>query len=356
MPQRRSATTLTGLLVLLLCGWADARALPAQADGLAASACGATPYRWMQRALDTWALVSRSALELPPDSLPWIVLFDAECTWHLAPRGTIEEAARDITAEAGLRFGGGPVRVHRLVHGDSIALPSGRVISPEPTAFASLYRDGKDSFFVMALPNLWRRSPKEAHDPAIEEFFLGVLAHEMVHTAQLSDISGRVRALAARWTLPKNLNDDIIQQHFDTVPEFRRSVEQEMDLLYRAAVAPDDESRRSLARRALVLAEDRRARYFTGERAVYAPLEDLFLVMEGVGSWAAHSVALAHAPPGATAENLLDQSGENRYWSQDMGLAIFLVLDELLPEWRSRVFAPEPASVFELLEEAVRPQ
>lgn len=354
MPQRRPKR-FAGLLVLLLCGWAGARPLSAQIDSPAASACGANQYRWMQRALDTWALVSRSALELPPDSLPWIVLFDAECAWHLAPRGAVGEAARDVTAEAGLRFGGRPIRVQNHAHGDSIRLPSGRVIPPAPTAFASLY-DENESFFVMALPSLWRRTPEEAGDPTIEEFFLRVLAHEMVHTAQLSDITGRVRALAYRWTLPKNLNDDVIQQQFDSVPEFRRSIEQEIELLYRAAIASDDESRRSLARRALILAQDRRTRYFTGERGIYAPLEDLFLMMEGVGSWAAHSVALAHAPPGATAEDLLHRSGENRYWSQDMGLGIFLFLDQLLPEWRSRVFAPEPVSVFDLLEEAVRPQ
>jgi hypothetical protein len=353
MAQRRP--TLIGLLMLFF-GWVDARALPAQTDTSTTpvSACGSTQYRWMQRALDTWALISRSALELPPDSLPWIVLFDTRCAWHLAPRGAVGEEARDATGEAGLRFGSAPVVVQSLAHGDSIRLPSGRVIPPEPTAFTSLYRGDSASFFVMALPSLWRRSPKEAADPALEEFFLGVLAHEMAHTAQLAAISRQVRALGRRWTLPKNLNDDIVQQTFDTVPDFRQSIEQETDLLFRAAAAPDDLSRRRLARRALSLAKARRARYLTGKRAVYAPLEDLFLMMEGIGSWAAYSVALAHAPPGATPEDILGKARQGRYWSQKMGLAAFLVLDALLPEWRSRVFAAEPASVFELLDEAVR--
>lgn len=308
----------------------------------------------MQRAIDTWALVSRGSFGLQADSLPWVVLFDARCTWHLAPRHAVGDGAREATAEAGLRFGGASVAVQSLAHHDSVRLPSGRVLSPGPTAFASLYRGDSASFVVMALPHLWGRGARATADPGLDEFFLGVLAHEMAHTAQLAAISRRVRTLGRRWTLPRNLNDDIVQQQFDSVPGFRQSIEQERDLLFEAATAPDDASRRRLARRALTLAEARRGRHFIGENAVYAELEDLFLLMEGVGSWAAYRVALAHAPPGSTWEAVIGTLRPGRYWSQEMGLAVFLVLDTLLPEWRSRVFALEPPSVFELLHEAVQ--
>lgn len=356
IPQRRSRW-LGGLIFLLLCYRAAAWADVAQVDAPAASLCEANQYRWMQRALDTWALVSRSALELPADSLPWIVLFDEVCAWHLAPKGPLADVASDVTKEASLRFGEAPVTVKQLVHSDSIRLPSGQVVPAHPTAFASLYQADSASFFVMALPSLWRRrSAEEAADPALDEFFLGVLAHEMAHTTHLTAVVRQVQAVGRRWPLPANLNDDIIQQQFETIPGFRHSIEQETDALFRAAAAPDDSTRKSLTREALALAEERRARHFTGERAVYAPLEDLFLMMEGVGSWAAYRGSLAHAPPGTARNDVVNRLRQGTYWSQDMGLAIFLVLDELLPEWKSRVFADEPASVSELLGEAVQPR
>lgn len=343
-------------VLLLAFGCANAQALTAQPEPATApdARCGAPPATWMQRALDTWALVSRDALGLPADSLPWIILFDARCAWHLAPRSSLEQGAQDATLDVTLRFGSAPVELRGLVHGDSLRLPSGRTVPAQPTAFASLYRGDSASFFVMALPELWSRSPEEAADPGREEFFLGVLAHEMAHTVQLAAISRHVSTLSRRWALPQNLNDDVVQRHFDTVPAFSRSVEHERDLLVRAAVAADDAARRELTRQALAVAERRRARHFVGELAVYAPLEDVFLLMEGVGSWAAFRVALAHAPPGTRKEDVLARMKPGQYWSQELGLAMLLVLDALLPDWRARVFAQNPPSIYGLLSEAAR--
>src|SRR5690606_6657427 len=103
-------------------------------------ACDPSHYTWIQRAVDTWALLARGALQLPADSLPWVVLFDARCSWELAPRRALAEDAREVSTDAKLRYGGSPVVVHATVHRDSIRLPSGSKIPPRPAAFASLYR------------------------------------------------------------------------------------------------------------------------------------------------------------------------------------------------------------------------
>lgn len=315
--------------------------------------CVTTPARWMQRAVDTWAMVSRDAFGLPADSLPWIVLFDARCAWHLAPRREAAPDARDVTREMALRFGGAPVVVQAVVHGDTLRLPSGQTVRAQPTAFASLYRGDSASFFVMALPERWDRSAAEAADPAREEFFLGVLAHEMTHTVQLAGINRRVQEIGRRWALPERLNDDVVQQTFDSVPAFRALVERERDLLAAAALATDDGTRRRLTSEALGLAAGRRGQYFVGPRAVYAPLEDVFLLMEGIGSWAAFRVSLAHAEPGTPTATVVARLQKGRYWSQGIGLSMILVLDALLPDWRARLFAEQPPSIYALLTEAV---
>ncbi len=56
---------------------------------------------------------------------------------------------------------------------------------------------------------------------------------------------------------------------------------------------------------------------------------------------------------GNDAEALRLVRDNKKYWSQDQGLALFLLVDALVPNWQARVFAPAPASPFALLEEAV---
>ncbi|HEX2091377.1 MAG TPA: hypothetical protein VHG28_03205, partial [Longimicrobiaceae bacterium] len=159
----------------------------------------------------------------------------------------------------------------------------------------------------------------------------------------------------ARYVFPEDINDDIVQTRFDSVPGFRAAYEAERDLLLRAVLEPDPARRREIARSALAAARERRARYFTGENAFYAELEDLFLNMEGVASWSAFMLARKRAGPGATdAEILARMRGSGRYWSQDEGLALILVIDRLLPGWQARMFGNEPASVWNLLEEGTR--
>lgn len=336
---------------------AAASNLPAQPGEVSRQSlpCDTRPVAWMQRALDTWALVSRNSLELPPDSLPWIILYDARCAWYLAPRDAPADSAHDVTGKVKLRFASAPVVVHAFVHNDSLHLPSGHTLpAGQPTAFTSLYRGDSASFFVMALPERWDRSEREAEDPERDEFFLAVLAHEMMHTVHLAAIARHVEEIGERWELPERLNDDIVQQTFDSIPAFRESVERELGVLSRAALATDDSSRRRLARQALEIADARRREYFTGANALYAPLDDVFLLMEGLGSWVAYRVALAHARPGMSPGEVLTRlMDDGGYWTQELGLSMMVIIDEMLPDWRERVFAEPPPSIYALLAEAV---
>lgn len=60
--------------------------------------------RWIQTALDGWERVSRDFLHVAPLPLPWIVLFDRSCAWHLAPD---EARLPDATpVRPGLTFAG----------------------------------------------------------------------------------------------------------------------------------------------------------------------------------------------------------------------------------------------------------
>jgi hypothetical protein len=72
--------------------------------------------------------------------------------------------------------------------------------------------------------------------------------------------------------------------------------------------------------------------------------------MEGVGQWAAYRLARTRAGNN-DAEALRLVRDSRKYWSQDEGLALFLLVDALVPGWQSRVFSATPASPFALLDE-----
>jgi hypothetical protein len=46
--------------------------------------------------------------------------------------------------------------------------------------------------------------------------------------------------------------------------------------------------------------------------------------------------------------------GKKPYWSQDEGLAVLLVLEQRLPDFRERLLAPELPDAWALLDEASR--
>ena len=99
---------------------------------------------------------------------------------------------------------------------------------------ASVHGEQASAFFVMALPEVWRRDARHARDPNLERFLLGVMTHEMVHTRHLPLIVEQAKALAARYKLGSlQLDDDVIQKRFEGIPGFRKAFEAERALLPR---------------------------------------------------------------------------------------------------------------------------
>jgi len=306
--------------------------------------------RWMQEAVSGWASVS-DALRLSNGPFPWMVFYDDVCGWHVgadrdAPPG-------GVVLPGALVAGRQRLELRAVRHGTAVWLPNGAGPPPDTSvAFASLHRDGTAAFFVVATPALWRRDPSTASDPDVEGFFLGVTMHELTHTRHLPIVIARVRAIAAREGLERlQLDDDVIQHTFGDRPGFREAFETERDRLYEAALAPDATERRRLLGEALALADARRARYFTGADRYYREFEDIFLSMEGAGQWAAYRFALTRAP-GRTPAEAVAFVRDHKYWSQEAGLALFLLLDLEVPGWQSRVFSADDPGPYALLQAA----
>jgi hypothetical protein len=308
---------------------------------------------WIQGALDGWSRVSREFLRVDDRPLQWTLLFDTSCLWHLSPGATVDARAQVVATS--LTFGGAPVAVRAQRHrGTMVQLPNGADVPIAVKASTALYRNGRVPFLVMSLPVLWATDPHYARSSHRSEYLQGIMIHEMTHTRQLVAINRQIRELARTTDLPLPINDDVVQARFRRAAGFERVFRQERDFFYQAAAQKDPVKQRALARRALDLVHMRHARYFSGTNKAYAQIESLFLTMEGAGQWAAYRFATLHSSTsGGSEEPLAVLRQGSRAWSEDEGLALFLLLDALVPSWQEKIFAATPASPLELLDAAI---
>lgn len=305
--------------------------VPAQA---AACAMDAADRAWIEGALAAWRRVERVHLKLPAQPIPTVVTFDARCAF------TRESGQGDRAPWGGME------------HKGAVALPDGQTLPPGVVSFAAPSEGG--GFFVMSLPSVWRAAGVTS-GLGLERLMDGVLIHEMAHTRQFYFVNPRLEALSKRYGLPDDINDDSLQAAFKDDPAYVADYEAERDILFAAAAAPTRAEAKRLAAAALVRMRARRARWFVGEAEKWTPLEEVFLTMEGVGQWAIHAWLTDPRGGGLTPEAALPEVRRgSRWWSQDSGLALFLVIDRLVPDWERQAFAARPATVEALLAQAAR--
>lgn len=280
---------------------------------------------WLDDALGDWRVAERDILKLPSQPLPQIVAIDARCTYIARP------------------VSGAPPAWLGRPHGDPVDLPDGKQAPIGPISFAAPdAAGGRTGYFAMSLPSVWRRAGVSS-GLGLERLMDSVLLHEMTHTRQFYFANPMMTALTRRYGLPDSIGDDSLQDAFKDNPAYVAAYEAERDALYAAAAAPDDASARRLAAKAYRLLEARRARFFTGAAAKWAPLDDLFLDMEGLAQWTGYAWLVSPKGTNLPRAFAIEQVRRKRaHWTQDEGLALFLTVDRLVPDWRAKAFADPP--------------
>ncbi len=281
--------------------------------------------QWVDGAFRAWEFVRTKKLHIAPAPLPAILLFDAHCRYD-AP-------------------GGGNLRWTGKQHGGKILLPDGSSMTPAVTTFTSVDDKTGKPFFVMALPSVWRAANMKAA-LGLETLIHSVFLHEFMHTRQAYFVP--------LFNIPDKVGDDSLQGHFENNPEYVAAYERERDLLYAAAAEPDRARALASAREALAAMRTRQARWFTGENAYWKRADDLFLTMEGSGQWTPYAWLTDHRGRGIDSAIAVREMRRNKkWWSQEEGLALFLVIDRFLPGWQQKVFARRPVAGVDLLALAV---
>jgi hypothetical protein len=325
---------------------------------------------WMQEALDLWVWVTDRYLQRPDAALPWSVYFDRRCAYHVAGRPEVSA----VSLGEVLAFRGEAVSVWGVAHSGWVWLPDGSQIPAEPHAAGALYDAPMPTpFFSMSLVEIWRTVPGATEVPDLSDQMLTIAQHEMTHTLQLQALGQALEALAAEGHNVLALDDDSIQRTFQADPSYAEAIAEEVSALHTAVLTPEPSDKRRLARRALELARHRQARYFVGPYALFARLDGVFLTMEGLGEWVRLALmrdaaelgerpALEEVDPDFAGYRIFRQmdlaaaihalEGRERFWSQQEGLLVVLLLEQLLPGFPQRLLGPELPDALALLEEA----
>jgi hypothetical protein len=320
----------------VLGAWASTAAATPACD-LAAAA------PWISRWFQAWELTSRDILELPDAPAPNLVFYDSACVYTTSRVTAAGAAPGDGPA---LRRAKLPWRA--VAHGDSLTLPDSSRVPVQLMSFASSDRE-TGPFFVMAAPSYWAKMGHGAGNDGPTAVFL----HEFAHTRQIAGMGRIIGPIDSTWAYPEELDDDAVQKHFGTDSTYVAAYLAERDLLYRAAAADSAAEARALAKEALAMIRSRHARWFIGDKAVFAVLDDTFLSLEGAAQWSA-AAWLSHPKGGGLDREaaVAKMLGKRRPWAQDEGLALFLVVDRLVPGWPLLVFRDPSMGALELLERA----
>jgi hypothetical protein len=303
--------------------------VPAAAAG-ELCAMSAPERAWLDTSLEAWRYMD-ARLKLAPDPRPTVVVFDTKCRFESAAGG------KPWQAEA---------------HSGRIRLPDGEELPVQVTSFAGQNGKTAERFFVMALPSIWDAAGIPISGDHLG--LTGVFLHEFSHTRHTRALKPVFEAAEALRPMTEDFNDDSLQEHFQSDPAYVATFEKELDLLYRAAGDPTASKSKALAREALAMMEARQRRWFVGEAAYWKSYDDLFLTMEGFGQWVAYSWLADPKGGGLTPAAAQEKMrGRRKWWSQEEGLALFLVIDRFVPNWAAQTFASRPALGIDLLRRAV---
>ena len=303
---------------------------------------------WLDRTISVWKKVRTESLLLPNAKLPWLVLFDDKCVLNINPD---TKFYRDGSESLSISLGGERVDVYSAEHHGKIVLPDSATLPPNLISFAATYDKGKRSFFAASLPSIWQKAPHLKDEKNLATLVRSVYIHELTHTYHRKFFS-RLDAIEKGLKGVEVFDDDIVQNVFGKRPEFRDAFLSEIAITGEAVAAADITFKRNAARQIADLMDDRRRKFYTDQDRIYSETEDIFLTMEGVANWAAYKAAMVDGLSPGDASKLIRRGGKN--WSQEQGILLFLLIDDLVPNWQKMAFGTKNVSITRLLKQPGR--
>ncbi len=240
-------------------------------------------------------------------------------------------------------------------HNGEITLPNNEKVPIGLMSFASpIDSTHTKSFFVMPLPSFWKAVGVKSKELGIDKMLTGVFLHEFSHTQQMQNFGARMTAYEKDYSFDAKFSDDIIQDYFINDSTYKKFFREEVALFYKAINEVDTGSQKAIINRALMMLEIRQEKYFTENKKVLAQIDNFFLSMEGAGQYSMYAWLIHRKGGNLSKENsLIGVRRGGKWWSQEEGLALFLVLDKLMETkmWAEHMFGKGVISVVDLIKQ-----
>lgn len=308
---------------------------------------------YMQKTADDWEYSCRNDLHIELGILPWIIFYDSTTAWHVNPDVKLLTAPTKLASS--VRFAGLDYPLFQMSHTGKVWVPERDPIDVKSFAVATMpVSDNKRSFFISTVRSYFVTLAPPDQAVFLELLLKGLNIHELTHTRQLPFVISQILEAQKKYRLPESIDDNSIQRTFENNEAYKTLFLKEKAHLWDAAMASNLDSCKTALKRALDLAAERQRTFFIEENEGYKILDGIFLALEGSAMWAQYKTTLKYAPSGQSPEQTLHflfQQADS--WSQEEGLALFLVIDKLVPDWQAQFFNKELPSPFELLRKYV---
>ncbi len=304
----------------------------------------------MQKTADDWEYSCRNELHIEPGTLPWIIFYDSVNAWHINPEVALLPAHKKLASS--IRFAGIDYSLFRVNHDEKLWVPEREPIDVKTRSVATMpVSDNKKTFFISPVPAYFHTLA-----PPDQAFFLdllltGLIIHELTHTRQLPFAVSQILDAQKKYKLPESIDDNSIERTFENNEAYKALFFKEKTHLWNAAMTDNLDSCKEELKIALDLAAERQRTFFAKENEGYKKLDDIFLALEGSAMWAQYKATLKYAPGQTPKQTLFFLMQYGNSWSQEEGLALFLIIDKLLPGWQGKFFSKELPSPLELLKE-----
>ncbi|AZA79924.1 hypothetical protein EG347_21770 [Chryseobacterium sp. G0186] len=239
----------------------------------------------------------------------------------------------------------------KALHHDSLTLPDKTSVPVRIMSFASEIPTGRhESFFVMPLPSFWKKAGIKSEELGLDNLITGVFIHEFSHSQQMQNFGKNITQYEKQNNFGVPFNDDMIQAIFSENKDYLELYHSEINSLYSSIKDKKLDSEQLI--KGLSLINKRQTNYFKDKYQGLKEIDDIFLTMEGLGQYSMY-LWIIHPKGGKIDKNIaLDGVRRNKkWWSQDEGLALFLILERLkAPElWAKDMFGPKISTVIELI-------
>lgn len=277
---------------------------------------------WFQ----AWELVNSEVLKIQPKHPPLFLFYDNEYLYVNA-----EDYFNNGAKVKGPSFFGKELSWYREKHADTITLPTNEKLPINLMSFAGTYGEYPETpFFIMALPSFWKAAQVKSEQLGDENLYVNVFLHEFSHTQQNRAFFRKIDSIEKLHEFEFELTDDMIQLDMGRDSIYNQIMNTEIKLLYEAFESKEMDKTIELLTQAIDNYNKRQQQFFINEKEVFRQLDDYFLTFEGMGQYIAYTW-LVH-PKGGNLDIKKVLEGirrGGRWWTQDEGLALFLVYNKI---------------------------